>query len=108
MFSTLAAVTPRPTSLFALLIPPGFLIPFAIFGLIIVFVIVLLYLTARYERKRTEALVEVASGLNFAFFPKGNPMALTDLSGFNLFQLGHARTMTNLMQGEAQGLTISL
>jgi hypothetical protein len=87
---------------------PALLFPLAFVGFFVAVVVGIMILVARYERKRTEALKAVAADLNFEFFPGGNATTLAELSGFGLFQLGRSRALTNLMQGEAESLSISL
>lgn len=87
---------------------PAFLIPLAIFGVIIVAVAISMYFTARWEKQRTEALRVVADGLGFEYWPRGSDALVGEFGPFHLFQIGRARTIKNFMQGAAQGLTISL
>ena len=60
------------------------------------------------EKKRTESLRKLADELNFEFFPKGKPQLTAALAQFQLFNIGRARQMWNLLSGYAGGLELNI
>jgi hypothetical protein len=81
----------------------GFIIAIVIMG--VVALIVAIVITAKaMERKRTEALAAVAAEMGYRFQPEVEKEALAPLSGFRLFNQGHARKARNLMVGETASI----
>jgi hypothetical protein len=62
----------------------------------------------RKEKKRTEALANLASRFGMQFTKEAPETFLGAFSKVNLFTLGHSRQVRNLMQGEIDGLTVSI
>jgi hypothetical protein len=75
--------------------PPALILFLGLFVLIIIVVIV----TWRKERDRTEALRSVAETAGLAFEPKAEVAAVRLLGDVQLFARGHAKRVTNLMTG---------
>jgi carbonic anhydrase len=71
----------------------------ALVGAVFVLFVVLVIVTSRMERNRTEALRRVAETAGLAFEPKGNLEALRLLGDVQLFGRGHSRRVANLMTG---------
>jgi hypothetical protein len=84
------------------------LFPIGFVALVITIVIIAVYVNYKMEKKRTEDLRVLANSLSFDFFPEGDDSAINALGAFQLFQIGRAKKIKNLMQGNAMGLTISL
>jgi hypothetical protein len=77
---------------------------FAVFAAIISVVACFSYLA---EKKRREALQRVADELGFTFSQK-DPGLLLRFAGMHLFSQGHGQRITNVLQGEANGLRVDL
>jgi hypothetical protein len=67
-------------------------------GLLVVILLVVI-VTWRKERERTEALRRVAEAAGLAFEPKADVAAVRSLGDVQLFARGHAKQVTNLMTG---------
>lgn len=80
------------------------LVPLAIFLLAAA---VALFFSFRAEKKRREALQRVADELGFTFSPQA-PGLLAGFDGMHLFSQGHGKRLTNVLQGEANGLTVDV
>jgi hypothetical protein len=78
----------------------------------IVFIIAMVIIAAivnyYQEKKRTEAIRDLARQLSFDFSPMGNPELMAHLGGFHLMGIGHSREIHNLLQGSAGELQISI
>jgi hypothetical protein len=79
-----------------------------VFFAIIAFSLIIFAVGAYFEKKRREALSAVAEELAFQFRPNGDAELNQLLSGFELFNLGHSRRMTNLLQGKTSDLELNL
>lgn len=75
---------------------------------LIAFVIAIAIYAQYLERKRTEAMARVAEELAFEFCPKGDSQLSQHLSGFQLFNQGHSRRMTNLLRGRTSELELCI
>lgn len=60
------------------------------------------------ERKRTEAIRQVAEELGLTFYPSGDGQPLAALAGLYLFSRGHSKKITNVMQGEANDVEVKI
>ncbi len=76
---------------------------------VIVIVGAIFGIQAYFARRRTHALVPVASEMGFAFEGKAwnNPQQAPKLTS-PLFQMGHAKDFRNIMTGSTNGLPVSL
>jgi len=72
---------------------------------VMVIVIAFAYLS---ERRRTEALAEIAGGLGFTFSPKDNEAFLSRFSGLYLFSHGRSKKIQNLMRGTFSGVDVAI
>lgn len=68
----------------------------------------LIWLNVFLEKKRTEALRQAALRLGYNFFPKGDPVFTNELSGLQLFNQGHSRTLKNLMRGTTMDTEVAV
>ncbi len=75
--------------------PPALILLLGIFALAIVVIIV----SWRKERERTEALRRVAETAGLAFEPTADVAAVRSLGDVQLFARGHSKRVTNLMTG---------
>lgn len=82
--------------------------PFVIIGLVICAIIAGVIYSHLAEKKRTEQVSKVANQLGLPFFEEGDPALLRELDGFKLFSKGRARTITNMVHGEADGVDLGL
>lgn len=78
------------------------------FFLIFIVIIILFFAyTIKQEKKRTEALKNLADSIGFTFNPK--PMAEDySISTFQLFDIGHSKRFSNGMTQEKNGVKISM
>lgn len=60
------------------------------------------------EKKRTEVLQAFAASLKFSFSPDSNDSLPALQDRFHLFSQGHARKMSNVMRGSANGIDVTL
>jgi hypothetical protein len=67
-------------------------------GLLVLMMVVII-VTSRKERERTEALRRVAETAGLAFQPKADVAAIRSLGDVQLFARGHSKRATNLMAG---------
>jgi hypothetical protein len=74
----------------------------------IAFVALIIFFIWWMEKKRTEALRQIATDLEFDFFPRGDAGLLRELSPFHLFAQGHSRRLYNLMRGQANKLEVDI
>lgn len=84
------------------------LIGLAIFVGVVSLIGLVSYYNYRKERLRKEKLGEVAEQLGLYFSPDGTEELLERLSGFQLFNLGHSRKMSNLIAGDTEEVAISI
>lgn len=76
---------------------------------IIVLIALIIWLTLRRERKRTESMQAIAASLGLTFRPKGTAEDTALLAQSQLTSLGHRRTMTNVMEAARTGdLSVTL
>ena len=75
-----------------------------IIGGVVAFIVILIVLVYRYEKKRTEKWRGVAEQMGFEFAEKsdGAPGGYT----FNLFTKGRSMKRKNIVSGKAKGLTV--
>jgi hypothetical protein len=64
--------------------------------------------TVVYERKRTQAVKELAESIGLSFFPHGDPALVGSLSSFPLFSQGSSRTICNMIHGDTHDVVASL
>lgn len=76
-------------------------------GLLAVMAVVVV-LSIRYERKRTQALQAFASSLHFAFCAGDDGQATAPFSSFALFNSGRSRRATNVMRGTANDTDVTI
>jgi len=75
---------------------------------IVIFVVVILLLSAYAVRKRREALAIVASSMNLEFTAKGDEAQISALQQFALFTKGHSKKINNVMHGNANDIDITI
>jgi hypothetical protein len=75
---------------------------------IIVVITVVVIVTWRKERERTEALRRVAMMAGLAFEPKADIDAVRSLGDVQLFSRGHSRRVANLMTGRLDGQQLAV
>ncbi len=78
-----------------------------IIGFFVMFAGLLAYLWWA-EKKRKQALAEVAEELGLEYFPDGKPDLLTDIGDFALFNIGHSRKQTKVIMGETDDVRIAI
>jgi hypothetical protein len=61
-----------------------------------------------YEKKRSEALQAIANALNFSFLRKGDDSLITSNAHFNLFSRGRSKKVSNIMNGRANDMDITI
>lgn len=66
-----------------------------------------LYLVRR-EKKRTQALQQVAHGLGFEFFPDGNPEYFASVTRLELFSRGYEKKLWNLLRGTSRSFEVGI
>ena len=81
-----------------------FVIVLAVGGLVSAIV----YVDYRQEKKRTEKLQAVASGMGLGFTPQTHAETLGAFTGFQLFSHGRAKKITNLIEGEANDTQVQI
>lgn len=72
-------------------------IPFLIFGIIISLFGIAVALSARYEKKRSEALRTAAENLGFSFLPTPSELMHERLRSMDLFQRGRGNKASNYL-----------
>ncbi|MGI9472733.1 MAG: hypothetical protein ACR2NZ_14440, partial [Rubripirellula sp.] len=65
-------------------------------------------LMRRYERQRTEAMHELADGLGLEFIPEEVPELMESIGHLHLFNMGHSRTMKNVIVGNADDIDLAI
>lgn len=81
--------------------------PLYVFAGFAAVVVAALVLSSLYEKKRTRALQALAASLKFSF-AANNGGAPPALGAFHLFAQGRDRRATNIMQGTASGIDVTL
>jgi len=84
------------------------LIGIAIFAGVVSLIALAAYFHWRNEKIRNERFAEAAEELGLLFSPEGAAELLERLSGFQLFNLGSNRKMTNLISGDTDEVAISI
>jgi hypothetical protein len=75
----------------------------------IIAVVTTVIIAARYsEKKRTKALQALAASLKFSFSKKASDSFLPSLSQFHLFSQGHSKKASNVMNGRANEIDVSI
>ena len=82
-------------------------IKYVISGIIILISLIIISVL-HYEKKRTEALKELARYLSFTFSKKGEDSLLSSLNQFSLFSKGYLKKITNVMQGYSNQINLSV
>jgi len=65
-------------------------------------------LSRRLEKKRVEALAQVAGDLRLVFTPEGDETLMSGHGSFHLFSQGHSKKIKNLMRGTVGDLNVAL
>ena len=86
----------------------GQLLPFLIFGGIILLIGGGIWYSYYAEKKRREHLEQAALEMGLTFFPDGDERLLELLRRFRLFNQGRARKMKNLVQGDSGEVQIAI
>lgn len=60
------------------------------------------------QRKRMGNLRDLAESMEFSFEPRGDAAFLKSLQHFYLFSQGHSRKIRNLMQGQMEGIAVTV
>jgi len=84
------------------------LLPILVVGGILAFIGAIIAYTLYAAKKRREAMMEHAEAMGLTFFPDGDADLLERLSLFKLFNQGHGRKMTNLIQGDSGEVKIAI
>lgn len=71
-------------------------------------VVIAIWLTRRYEKKRTEGLSKVAEELGLTFLPEGQHKLFTRLQSLPVFNKGRNRKMSNLMTAETEETSLAI
>lgn len=79
-----------------------------IIGGIIAVVAIALIVAWHLEKKRTEALQAVAASLKLAFSKKASDSFVPSLSQFHLFSQGRSKKASNVMNGRANEIDVSI
>ena len=69
---------------------------------------VAVWLTKRYEKKRTESLATVAEGLGMSFAADQNEALISKLRVFPVFNKGRAQKMKNVMMAETESTSLAI
>lgn len=70
--------------------------------------VLILLLAAWREKKRTQALSQIAAGLGFEFFPTGDPVYFAGLDQLEFFGRGRQRKLWNLMRGASRSFEVNI
>ncbi len=84
------------------------LLPFLAAAGVLVAVCVAVHLDWRRDKRRTEALANLAIRFGMQLTPEAPAGFLSRFSPLNLFALGHTREAGNVMQGEMDGMAVSV
>jgi len=84
------------------------LVPFLAAGGILAGCFVAAHFDCRREKKRTAALANLAMRLGMEFTPQATGGFLSVFNKVNLFTLGHNKQARNVMQGDLDGVAVSL
>ena len=80
-----------------------------IFFLLLFLVLGIAWVIQSVQRaRRGEALQEAASGMKFTFQPKADPRLVGRLEHFHLFSQGRRQKITNVLQGRAGDIDVSV
>jgi len=85
-----------------------FLIPFLIFGGVVLVIVLAIAGALYYEKKRREAIRQVAEEMGLPFYPKGDANLVTQLSMFNLFSQGRSRKIFNMLHGDTEDVNLGI
>lgn len=85
-----------------------FLFPILFFGGFAAIAILVFYLNYLWEKKRTEAMKQVADEMGFDFVGSPDSSMFAEVGGLYLFEQGHSKRFGNLMSGEANGMELRL
>jgi hypothetical protein len=80
---------------------------FLVFDAIVVVLVVILW-GIRREKKRTEAMHQIADQLGLQFFPTGDPTLISALGEFHLFSQGRSKQITNMIHGESENVDVGI
>jgi len=83
-------------------------VPLIIFGAAAAFVVLIVVLSVRAERKRRDALRGAAQEMGLSFDEKGDDTLLDALGSFHLFSQGHSRRIRNVVHGVANEIDLKL
>jgi len=71
-------------------------------------VAMVIVLVRRYERQRTEAMHALADELGLEFIPEEVPELMESIGHLHLFNIGHGRTMKNVIVGNANDIDLAI
>ena len=83
------------------------MIPFFIFGGMILFVILLFVYSYYAAKKRAEAIMAIAPRMGFTYRDKAGHLK-SEYTHLNLFSRGHSHRVINCLQGEKNGIEVSM
>ncbi len=84
------------------------LFPILFFAFIVLAIVTAVVLSIHFDKKRREQLAATAEEMGLCYFPDGDSNLLTQLQDFGLFNMGRARKMTNLIQGDSGEVKIAI
>jgi hypothetical protein len=68
----------------------------------------IVFVSLHFDKKRRESLAGIAEEMGLTFMPEGSDVLWQRLSPFYLFNLGRARKMSNLVQGDAGEVKLAI
>ena len=81
----------------------------ALLGIVLGILVIVGLVSFWLEKRRTEAMRQVASGLNLSFKPSDKDKEVrAKYSAFRLFDKGHSRKVFNIMEGKADDMSIRM
>ena len=82
--------------------------PIIIIGGVLSLIGITFFLVYLYEKKRSEAIRDIAMRIGFSFTKKVEKSFLMSLPEFVTFKKGHSRKVSNLMKGSKNGVSWSI
>ncbi len=83
------------------------MIPFFMFGGVIMFIVVIIAYSYYAAKKRAEAMQAIAPRMGFTYREKASNIK-AEYSHLNLFSRGHSHRVINCLQGEKNGIEVSM
>ncbi len=68
----------------------------------------IIYFNYRSQRKRAEAMAQIAAELKLVFTPEGDETVMSEHAAFHLFLQGRSKKVRNLMRGTVRDLHVSI